>query len=53
MYVGGVAAFSGAMRGLMQNIVEVSEYRKYYDAIEEYLNIPAKMRDNKHLSHGF
>lgn len=50
MYVGGVAAFSGAMRGLMQNIIEVSEYRKYYDAIEEYLNIPAKMRDNKHLA---
>ena len=49
MYVGGVAAFSGAMRGLMQNIVELSEYRKYYDAIEEYLNIPAKMRDNKKL----
>ena len=49
MYVGGVAAFSGAMRGLMQNIVEVGEYRKYYDAIEEYLNVPAKMRDNKRL----
>lgn len=49
MYVGGVAAFSGAMRGVMQNIIEVSEYRKYYDAIEEYLNIPAKMRDNRHL----
>jgi len=49
MYVGGVAAFSGAMRSLMQNIIEVSEYHKYYDAIEEYLDIPAKMRDNKHL----
>jgi ATP-binding cassette subfamily B protein/ATP-binding cassette subfamily C protein len=49
MYVGGIAAFSGAMRGLMQNIVEVRDYRKYYDAIEEYLNIPAKMRDNRRL----
>ena len=49
MYVGGVTAFSGAMREVMQNIVEVSEYRKYYDAIEEYLNTPAKMRDNKRL----
>ena len=49
MFVGGVAAFSGSMRGLMQNIVEVYEYRKYYDAIEEYLNIPASMRDNKKL----
>lgn len=46
MYVSGVAAFSGAIRGLMQIIVEVGAYRKYYDAIEEYLNVPAKMRDN-------
>jgi ABC-type multidrug transport system fused ATPase/permease subunit len=50
MYVGGAAAFSTAMRGLMQNIVEVSEFRTYYGAIEEYLNIPAKMRDNKRLA---
>ena len=28
MYVAGVAAFSGSMRGLMQNIVEVGAYRK-------------------------
>jgi ATP-binding cassette subfamily B protein/ATP-binding cassette subfamily C protein len=49
MYVSGVAAFSGAMRDLMQNIVEVGAYRKYYDAIEEYLDIPAKMRDNARL----
>ncbi len=47
MYVGGVAAFSGSMRGVMQNIVEVLEYRKYYDAIESYLSIPATMRDNE------
>ena len=49
MYVGGVTTFSGTMREVMQNIVEVSEYRKYYDAIEEYLSTPAKMRDNNHL----
>lgn len=49
MYAGGVAAFSSAMRGLMQNIVEVAEFRKYYTAIEEYLNIPAKMREGRRL----
>ena len=49
MYVAGIAAFSKSMRDLMQNIVEVGAYRKYYDAIEEYLNIPAKMRDNARL----
>ena len=49
MYVGGVAAFSGAMRDVMQNVVEVSEYRQYYEAMEAYLDIPAKMRDNAHL----
>ena len=49
MYVSGATAFSGSMRDLMQNIVEVGTYRKYYDAIEEYLGVPAKMRDNAHL----
>lgn len=49
MYVGGVAAFSGALRSLVQNITEVGEYRKYYEAIEEYLQVPARMRENKRL----
>ena len=49
MYVGGVIAFSGAMRGLMQNVIEISVYRNYYDAVEEYLDIPAKMRSNARL----
>lgn len=49
MYVGGVAAFSGAMRDVMSNIIEVSEFRKYYDAMEQYLNIPSKMRNNAKL----
>jgi len=46
MYVGAVMAFSGAMRSFMQNIVGVRAYRKYWDAVEEYLGIPASMRDN-------
>ena len=49
MYAGGVMAFSGAMRDVMQNIVAVAEYRKYYDAIDEYMSIPASMRNNRHL----
>jgi len=49
MYVGGVAAFSGAMREVMQNIVEVAAYRQYYEALEAYLHIPADMRNNERL----
>jgi ABC-type multidrug transport system fused ATPase/permease subunit len=49
MYVGGVAAFSSAMREVMNNIVDVSQYRKYYDAMEQYLNVPSKMRNNAML----
>jgi ABC-type multidrug transport system fused ATPase/permease subunit len=49
MYVGGVAAFSGAMRDVMNNIVDVSQYRKYYEAMEQYLNVPSKMRNNAML----
>ncbi len=49
MYAGGVTAFSGAMRSVMGNFVEIREYRQYYDAIEEYLNLSANMRSNKRL----
>ncbi len=38
------------MRSLLQNIIEVGEFRTYYSAIDEYLNIPANMRENKKLS---
>jgi ABC-type multidrug transport system fused ATPase/permease subunit len=50
MYVAGVAAFSGAMRDVMNNIVDVSQYRKYYDAMEQYLNVPCKIRSNAKLA---
>lgn len=49
MYVGGVAAFSGAMRDVMNNIIEVSLYRKYYGAMQQYLDIPCNMRNNLKL----
>jgi ATP-binding cassette subfamily B protein/ATP-binding cassette subfamily C protein len=49
MYVGGVTAFSGAMRDVVGSVIEVSQYRKYYEAMEQYLNIPFKMRNNARI----
>lgn len=49
MYVGGVVAFSSAMRDVMTSVIEVSQFRHYYDAMDKYLNIKPKMRVNKHL----
>jgi len=49
MYIGGVLAFSNAMRSVLTNIIEVSQFRHYYDAIEKYLKIPFKMQNNKRL----
>ncbi len=49
MYIGGVLAFSNAMRSVLKNIIEVSQFRHYYDALEKYLNIPFRMQDNKRL----
>ena len=46
MYVGAVTAFSGAMRAVMENFVDVKAYGSYYEAMEEYMNVPDTMRSN-------
>lgn len=49
MYVGAVAAFSGAMRAVMSGFVEIKAYGVYYDAMHNYLNVPNSMRENTQL----
>lgn len=49
MYIGGVTAFSGALREVMSTIIEVGQFRQYYDALETYLNVEPKMRENEKL----
>lgn len=49
MYVGAVTAFSDAMRAVMENFVDVKAYGPYYEAMEEYMNVPDTMRQNSRL----
>lgn len=49
MYVGAVTAFSSAMRAVMENFVDVKAYGPYYEAMEEYQNLPDTMRRNRRL----
>lgn len=49
MYLGAVTAFSTAMRCIMSSFVDVKAYGIYYEAMQDYLNIPNKMRANRHL----
>lgn len=50
MYVGAVAAFSGAMKRVMTSFVEVKAYGIYYEAMRDYMNIPSKLRDSGTLA---
>lgn len=43
MYIGSVTSFSSAMFDVMSNIVELPSFRKYYSAMQEYLDIPDTM----------
>lgn len=43
MYISGILLFSDAMKNVITSFIELLSYRGYYDAMEEYLNIPNTM----------
>lgn len=49
MYTGAVTAFGSALRRIMNSFVEIRAYDTYYDALDEYLNMPATLRQGKRL----
>lgn len=49
MYTGAINSFASAVAQIMSSIVEVKTLSVHYEAVEEYLNLPRKMRDNKQL----
>ncbi len=49
MYTGAVTAFAGALRQIMNSIVEIRAYDMYYDHLDEYLNVPMRLREGEHL----
>lgn len=49
MYTGAVTSFADAMKTVITSFVEVKAYGIYYDAMRDYLNIPAKLRSKGSL----
>ncbi|MDR2376094.1 MAG: ABC transporter ATP-binding protein/permease [Treponema sp.] len=47
MYLAAINGFSGAMFSLMDSVVDIRRFSDYYDAVDDYLNIPRKQREGK------
>jgi ATP-binding cassette subfamily B protein/ATP-binding cassette subfamily C protein len=47
MYLAAINSFSGAMFSLMDSIVDIRRFSDYYDAVDDYLNIPRRQREGK------
>ena len=49
MCIGAVTSFGEALRQIIQSLNEIKVYDLYYDDLDEYLNMPAKLREGKKL----
>ncbi|MBQ2955933.1 MAG: ABC transporter ATP-binding protein [Clostridia bacterium] len=49
MCISAVASFSDALRRIMDSFAEIRAFDLYYDKLEEYLNLPKKLREGKGL----
>jgi ATP-binding cassette subfamily B protein/ATP-binding cassette subfamily C protein len=47
MYLSAINAFSGSMRAVMNNIIDIRRYSDYYDAVDEFMNMPKRQREGK------
>ena len=46
MYVSAVTTFASALRTVLDNLTEIRVYDRFYDRLEEYLSVPAKLRED-------
>ena len=49
MCIGAVTAFGEALRQIIQSLNEIKVYDLYYDNLDEYMNMPARLREGKRL----
>ncbi|MDR2418298.1 MAG: ABC transporter ATP-binding protein/permease [Treponema sp.] len=47
MYLAAINAFSGSMNAVMNNIIDIRRYSDYYDAVDEFMNMPKRQREGK------
>lgn len=48
MYTSAVTTFSSALRSAIDSFLEISAYDLYYDRLDQYLSVPARLRENGH-----
>ena len=48
MYTGAVTAFSSALRSAIDSFLEIGAYDFYYDRLDQYLSVPARLRESGH-----
>ena len=44
MYVSAVTSFASALRTVLDNLTEIRVYDRFYDRLDEYLSVPARLR---------
>ena len=49
MCIGAVTSFGEALRQIIQSLNEIKVYDLYYDDLDDYLNMPAKLREGRRL----
>lgn len=49
MYLSAMTQFSTAMNDTMKSILNIKQYSYYYEALDQYINVPAKMRESQKL----
>jgi len=49
MYINAVNAFSGSMRDVMSSLIDIRQFKDYYESLDKYLNIEQKFRKGKNL----
>ena len=47
MYLSAINTFSGSISGLMNAFVDLRRYTDYYDAVEEFFDMPKRQREGK------
>lgn len=49
MYLNAIDSFSGPMFALTDSFVDIRRFSDYYDAVDDYLHMPQKIRGGKRL----
>lgn len=44
MYVSAVTSIASALRTVLDNLTEIRVYDRFYDRLDEYLSVPARLR---------